>query len=136
MRRKGGRKQLNFLEETLMLLAIVEWEGDDALIVLAASGIFFPKFFFSIDWIIFFMSLILFSMPLSLFLTIHSSNEYYSFFVEEVGSDFWEAVGNFLDKLLLLFGLIVFLGGDSVAIDKLLVLFSLVIFFVSWLILK
>ena len=105
-----------------MLLAIVEWagseewiDGNDLLLLLVMSAVFFPKFFLLIDWIMFCMSLILFSTLLSLFLTVHSRNKLHSFFTEEVGSDFWEVVG-LLDKLLVLFGLIVFLGEDGVAI--------------------
>ena len=58
-------------------------------------------------------------MLLSLFLTVHSSDEFNSSFTEEVGSGFWKVLGNALDKLLVPFGVIVFLGEDSVIVDKL-----------------
>ena len=104
--------------------------NDGLLLILLASDTFFSRFFFLINRIMFCIPLILFSISLSLFLTVHSSDGFDSFFSEEVGSDFWEVAG-LLDKLLVLFGLIVFLDEDGMARDKLLVLFDLVIFFVS-----
>ena len=67
---------------------------------------------------------------------MYLSDELDSFFAEEVSSNLWEVVGNFLDKLLMLFDLIVFLDSNVLIMDKSIVLFGLVIFFVSSWILK
>ena len=56
--------------------------------------------------------------------------------LEEIFSIFQEAVNSFLDKLLVSFGLIVFLGEGSVVIDKLLELLDLVIIFACSLIME
>ena len=134
--KKEEEKQVGFLKETLASLAIAGWIDEIVLLLmLMEDSAFFSVLFFLIEWIMLCMPLIIFSIELSLSLTMHSSDALYSFFTEEVVSNFWGEVG-LLDKLLALLSLIVFLVECSVITGKLLALLDLVLFFVFSLIMQ